>query len=233
VARQIHELQLPPAHEVVWFQRQVLRWFKIHQRKFPWREKSASNYVKVLSEILLQRTRAETVGSFLPEFVKKFPSWNKLATASEQDLQSYFQRIGLWRRRASTVERLAKEMARRSGRFPRTRTKIEELPNVGQYIANAILLFCHGQPEPLLDANMARVLERYFGPRKLADIRYDPYLQALARMTVSSKQPVVMNWSILDLAAVVCKSASPRCESCPLVVKCKYARQMRIRVISA
>jgi A/G-specific adenine glycosylase len=226
VARQIVELELPPASEVAWFRRQVLRWFKTYQRKFPWREKSAGNYVKVLSEILLQRTRAETVASFLPEFVKTFPSWKKLATASEQDLQSYFQRIGLWRRRASAVQRLAKEMARRSGRFPTTRAEIEELPNVGQYIANAILLFCHGQPEPLLDANMARVLERFFGPRKLVDIRYDPYLQALAKTAVSTEQPVAMNWSILDLAAVVCKSASPRCESCPLVIRCKYARRV-------
>src|SRR5262245_38294356 len=118
MARQIGELELPPASEVAWFRRQVLGWFKTHRRKFPWREKSASNYVKVLSEILLQRTRAETVGSFLPEFVQKFPSWKKLATASEQDLQSYFQPIGLWRRRASAVQKLAKEMARRSGRFP-------------------------------------------------------------------------------------------------------------------
>ena len=44
-------------------------------------------------------------------------------------------------------------------------------------VANAILLVCHEQPEPLLDSNMARVIERVFGPRKLADIRYDPYLQ--------------------------------------------------------
>jgi A/G-specific adenine glycosylase len=222
-------MKLPSDSELAWFRRRVLGWYKTYQRRFPWRDESASKYVKVLSEILLQRTRAETVAQFLPEFIQKFPSWNRLAAASEHDLQRYFQRIGLWRRRASTVEKLAKEMARRAGRFPKKRAEIEELPNVGQYIANAILLFCHGQPEPLLDANMARVLERYFGPRKLVDIRYDPYLQALAKTTVSTKQPVLMNWSILDLAAVVCKSASPRCESCPLVVKCKYARQMLAR----
>lgn len=32
---------------------------------------------------------------------------------------------------------------------------------------------------------MARVLERYFGPRKLADIRYDPYLQDLATRDIA------------------------------------------------
>jgi hypothetical protein len=59
----------------------------------------------------------------------------------------------------------------------------------GQYIANAVLLLCHGEPQPLLDVNMARVLERVFGPKKLADIRYDPYLQQLAMRIVQCKKP--------------------------------------------
>jgi A/G-specific adenine glycosylase len=116
-------------------------------------------------------------------------------------------------------------MARREGQFPRTREEIEELPNVGQYIANAILLLCHGEPQPLLDVNMARVLERFFGPRKLADIRYDPYLQSLARAVVNAKDPVIVNWAILDHASVVCKIARPLCSSCPVMGRCKFANQ--------
>ncbi len=46
-------------------------------------------------------------------------------------------------------------------------------------------LLCNRKPRPLLDVNMSRVLERYFGPRSLADIRYDPYLQNLAQRLVA------------------------------------------------
>jgi len=63
---------------------------------------------------------------------------------------------------------------------------------------------------------MARVLERYFGPRKLADIRYDPYLQKLAHRVVDCEAPAAVNWAILDLAALVCKARGPRCSQCPL-----------------
>ena len=114
-------------------------------------------------------------------------------------------------------------MTRANGSFTKSRRKIEALPGVGQYIANAILMFCHGEPQPLLDTNMARVLERYFGPRKLADIRYDPYLQDLSRKVVNGNNPHIINWAILDFAALVCKIRSPLCESCPLARKCRSA----------
>jgi A/G-specific adenine glycosylase len=97
---------------------------------------------------------------------------------------------------------------------------------VGQYVANAVLLFAHGRREPLLDVNVARVLERHFGPRRLADIRYDPYLQALARMVVSSKHPAKVNWALLDLAALICRIRAPLCQECPLSATCRdYARR--------
>jgi A/G-specific adenine glycosylase len=93
---------------------------------------------------------------------------------------------------------------------------------VGQYIANAAMLFGKHAAEPLLDVNMARVLERYFGPRTLADIRYDPYLQSLARWVISGSNPVRLNWAILDFAAAVCIVRNPSCGSCPLSSECEY-----------
>lgn len=121
---------------------------------------------------------------------------------------------------------LAQEMANRRGRFPRTREEIEALPGIGQYIANAVLMFVHGQQQPLLDTNMARVLERVFGPRKLADIRYDPYLQGLATLVVTCEKPAEMNWAILDLAAMVCTIKNPRCIKCPVMHMCKWAGEV-------
>jgi A/G-specific adenine glycosylase len=226
-------MELPSAKDIAWFRRKLFTWFRSNQRTFPWRDESASDYVKIVSEVLLQRTRAEVAAAFLPEFLEQYPSWDKLSMATEEDLRRFLQPIGLWRRRAASLEKLAREMTKRGGHFPRTRDEIEQLPNVGQYIANAILLFCHGEPQPLLDVNMARVLERFFGPRKLADIRYDPYLQSLARAVVSSRNPVVINWAILDHATLVCKISNPRCHSCPVVAKCQFANNTGIKERSA
>jgi A/G-specific adenine glycosylase len=210
------------------FQRSILPWFSREGRMFPWRDKSASHYFVAISEILLQRTRAETVAAFLPLFAKRFPGWNQLARANDEELQAFLAPIGLWRRRADSLRALAQEMRSRRGRFPVTRNEIEELPGVGQYIASALLLFCHGLREPLLDVNMARVLERCFVPRKLADIRHDPWLQSLARRITDHKQAVEINWAILDLASKVCLVRSPTCSLCPVRAGCRYTEINRI-----
>ncbi len=210
------------------FQICIIGWYGKYGRHFPWRKKSTSNYRKIIVEVLLQRTRAETVAAFFPAFVQAFPSWTSLASASETDLQQFLKPIGLWRRRAISLIAFSQAMAIRRGRFPRTRDEIESLPSVGQYIANAILLFCHGEPQPLLDSGMARVLERVFGERIMADIRFDSYLQKLAHEVVSMPNPRVINWAILDLASLICRPKNPKCPVCPVNKICRYAKMHRL-----
>jgi A/G-specific adenine glycosylase len=216
--------EIPDSTAIGEFRECLQSWFQQHGRHFPWRNKSATNYQRILAELLLQRTQAETVAIFFPKFVKRFPSWRKLAKASEEELQEMFKPIGLWRRRSASLYKLANEIANKRGRFPREREELEALPGVGQYIANAVLMFCYGEPQPLLDASMARVLERYFGPRKLVDIRYDPYLQSLAKEVVDGDSPALVNWAMLDLAALVCTLTDPQCRICPLADGCRFAR---------
>lgn len=204
----------------------LLDWYAKNGRNFPWRKKNASKYEVVVVEVLLQRTRAETIAGFYHDFIKEYPSWKVLANAGENDLACFLRPIGLWRRRSVSLIALAQEMAKRNGRFPRHREDIEALPGVGQYIANAILLFCYCKPQPLLDVNMARILERVFGPRQLVDIRYDPYLQKLSLEVVKCKKPREMNWAILDLAATICRSNFTRCNECPVRSICLYCSEL-------
>lgn len=210
-------------HRISAFQQLILGWYRRNGRTFPWRSPSVSRYAQVVSEILLQRTRAQTVAKFFPHFIKRFPGWNQLALATQAELRLFLEPIGLWRRRAASLRELAKEMQARRGRFPTARTEIEALPGIGQYVASAAMVFYHGGREPLLDVNMARVLERCFAPRSLADIRYDPWLQALARSVVNHRRAREINWAVLDLAATTCIARKPRCEACPLQVCCRYA----------
>jgi A/G-specific adenine glycosylase len=209
--------------KLTYFRRNLLKWYGRHGRDFPWRRKSATNYEAIVAEVLLQRTMAEAVRRRFPRFIAEFPSWRRLSLASYHRLSAHLRPLGLWRRRVRSIARLAKLVAERGGRLPKERHEIELLPGVGQYIANAVELFCYGRPMPLLDGNMARVLERVFGPRKLADIRYDPYLQQLARDVVNSRNAKEVNWAILDLAAKVCVLRNPLCQSCPLRAICRNA----------
>jgi len=210
--------------------RRLETWFQLQGRSFPWRTKSATNYQKIVCEILLQRTRAETVSSVYHEFFKVFPGWIKIANSSTVKIEKYLKPLGLWKRRARSLHGLAKVLQKTRGKFPASREEIDKLPAVGQYVGNSVELFIHGRPLPLLDVNMSRVIERYFRPRKLADIRHDPWLQALAKTIISlGGNPVKLNWSILDLGGTICIPRNPRCNACPIRRGCSSAKMFSSR----
>ena len=208
--------------EIKFFQESILTWYARNGRHFSWRNKSASNYEVIIAEIFLQRTKAETVAAFLPSFYSKYPSWKQLGGATEEELKLQIKPLGLYNQRGRRLFNLAQKLKERNGHFPKNRDLVEEMPMMGQYISNAFELYILKKPSPLLDVNMARVLERFFGPRKLSDIRYDPYLQELANSVVNHPEAKDVNWSILDLGSLVCKSRNYNCSCCPLNQKCNF-----------
>ena len=207
------------------FQNRIREWFKVYGRALPWRRPNQSLYRLVVTEVLLQRTKAESVAAIYDQFFSKYPDWSVLAEADPTEIQVILKYIGLWKRRPPKLIAFANAVVERGGELPKTREELEEIPAVGQYVASAALLFREISNEPLLDAGMARVLERFFGPRKLADIRYDPYLQTLSHAVVDDCDAVSLNWGILDLAALVCQRTRLKCEICPLDNYC-HSRQI-------
>ncbi|MBS1932346.1 MAG: hypothetical protein JST72_14795 [Bacteroidetes bacterium] len=181
-----------------------------------------TQYQTIIAETLLQRTKAETVSKFYSQFTKDFPNWTSLAQADTAAIELYLKPIGLYRQRAMRLHNLAVEMVKRKGKLPRDRAELESIPFMGQYIANAVELIIYKQPSPLVDVNMSRLLERYFGKRKMADIRYDPYLQKLSYKVVNHKKTKEINWAILDFAALICSKRSPKCNICIFSRKCNY-----------
>lgn len=202
------------------FRKDLLIWFEENGRDLPWRRSSASVFEKICVEVLLQRTRAETVARVYPVFFGRFTSWEDIAAASVEELEGYFKPIGLWNRRARSMRSLAEYASARGGQFPSDPVELAKAPAVGQYLLNAILLFQHGEAKPLLDVNMARVIERFVRPRRLADIRHDPWLQAAAHWLVRGEGAVEVNWAVLDFASTVCSWKRPKCAVCPVENRC-------------
>jgi A/G-specific adenine glycosylase len=207
--------------KITLLRKDLLSWFGVHGRDLPWRKSRASDYEKICVEVLLQRTRAETVASIYPAFFTRFKFWTDIAEASIPELEAHLKPVGLWRRRALSIKGLATFASNRDGNFPREPSELGKIPGVGQYVMNAILLFQHGARRPLVDVNMARVLERFVKPRKLADIRYDPWLQAAAHWLVQER-PIETNWAALDFAAKVCAARAPACGTCPVRGRCDW-----------
>jgi len=204
----------------------LVTWYAAHGRMLPWRHDRASLYHRISVEVLLQRTRAETVSGFYESFYRRFPDWQSIAEAPVEEIADIIRPIGLYNRRSVSLKALATYAHSSGGTFPATYEELLKIPAVGQYVANAILMFEHNRPAPLLDVNMVRVIERFIRPRKMADIRYDPWLQKAAGWLVRHV-PLTSNWAILDFAAKVCKLPLPACDICPVRQRCSFFRGLR------
>ena len=204
------------------FQKKILRWYEENGRSFPWRKPDASNYEKIISEVLLQRTKAKFVARFFPIFLSKYPSWESLAESTVEELEETLTAIGMQKQKAQRLFQLAQDLKTKKGIFPKERSQVEEMPGMGQYITNAYELFILKKPAPLLDVNMVRLLERIYGERKLTDIRRDPELQELAKAIVVHPRSIEINWAILDYGAMICKALKPKCGDCIFREECNW-----------
>src|ERR1700758_64843 len=139
----------------------LLAWYDAHARELPWRE-SRDPYRVWVSEIMLQQTRVAAVIEHYHEFLRRFPTVNKLAAAREASVLAAWSGLGYYRR-ARMLHAAAKVVARERGKFPETADEWRTLPGVGRYTAAAIASIAFGEAVAVVDGNVERVLQRIVG----------------------------------------------------------------------
>lgn len=208
-------------------QSELRRWFSVHGLKYPWRSNRLSSFEIVITECLLQRTRSETVAKYWSIFFEAVPNWESLITIDTQKLRQILKPFGLVNIRSHQLVDLAWDVLDRNERLPKDDDGLREMPGIGQYISNVVRVTIYHDRAPFLDVNFARVVERLFGPRRLADIRYDPKLQQIAACIVDTDDSLILNWAILDLAKLICRKTNPKCHECPINKFCLYYSTMQ------
>ncbi len=83
-------------------------------------------------------------------------------------------------------------------------------------MGNVFLLFQHVEPLPLLEVNMACVIESYIRPRRTTDIRHDLWLQEAAHCLVKDDRAIDVNWADFDFGSAICLAGSQRCTIWPV-----------------
>ncbi len=127
--------------QITAFRRKILRFFRQHRRDLPFR-KTTDPYRITVAEIMLQQTQVDRVVPKYRRWITKWPTWKKLAMATERELLTMWSGLG-YNRRALYLGRLAEVVQTQyAGRLPEDPTELTKLPGIGPYTARAILIFC-------------------------------------------------------------------------------------------
>ena len=196
---------------------------KYHQasaRKFPWRS-GGTPYRLALAEILLQRTRAESILDTYTELLREYPAPADLGNARMVRLEAQLRHLGLSRKRARHLKRLGQTLSREGEGSLADPLVSMGFPGLGAYGARAVACFAFGFQTGIVDANVRRVLSRVFDLPKL-EPRSRRYQELADLVAAAGPSPRAVNYGLLDLGALVCVR-EPRCEVCPLRKACAYA----------
>ena len=202
------------------FRKLLLPWYDAHARDLPWRE-SLDPYRVWVSEIMLQQTRVAAVIAHYHEFLRRFPTVEKLAAAREASVLAAWSGLGYYRR-ARMLHAAAKVVVRdRGGKFPETAEGLRELPGIGRYTAAAIASIAFGEPVAVVDGNVERVLQRLLGKGLAGEKVWQEAERLLDR-----ERPGDFNQAMMELGATLCTPRAPACLTCPVLELCATRGEM-------
>lgn len=170
---------------------------------------------------MLQQTRVETVIPYFERWMERFPTVEKLATASQQQVLGLWEGLGYYSR-ARNLHRAAQIVIEKySGELPQDTDLLLDLPGIGRYTAGAIASIAYNLDEPTLDGNIRRVLARVFDVRQpVRSKEGESLLWEFAAMNLPSGQAGEYNQALMDLGATICTPRTPKCTQCPLADLC-------------
>lgn len=193
----------------------LLAWYDAHARDLPWR-RGATPYGTLVSEVMLQQTRVETVVPYYERWLARFPDVGALARAHEDDVLRAWEGLGYYSR-ARNLHRTARVVRERySGELPDDYASLRELPGIGDYTAGAVASIAFGRREPAVDGNAKRVLARVFDLEMPSAVD----LRKRAAALIDPDRPGDFNQALMELGATVCTARSPACKNCPVGQHC-------------
>ncbi len=207
------------------FRRKLLQWYDKNKRDLPWR-RTQDPYAIWVSEIMLQQTQVATVLPYYAKFLKKFPTLQSLAGATEEEVLSLWSGLGYYRRAKLLKSGAETVQAEWKGILPAEPAALREIPGIGPYTAGAIASIAFNRPAPLVDGNVIRVFSRLFmlkGHAKSATLQKQVW--ELAAELIDEKNPGDFNQALMELGATVCRVVQPRCESCPVRTSCRASQE--------
>ncbi len=210
------------------FRTNLLAWFDLHKRDLPWR-RTRDPYAIWVSEIMLQQTRVAAVLEHYAKWMRRFPTIDALALATEDEVLAVWSGLGYYRRARSLHKGAQAVVVEHNGQLPKTAAELRNLSGIGVYTSAAIASIAFGETAAVVDGNVERVLLRQTGmaengadaKRKAHPSLRAAEIQRLATQLIDPQRPGDFNQAMMELGATICLPRKPLCLQCPVQASCR------------
>ncbi|HAX97877.1 MAG TPA: hypothetical protein DCY12_03025 [Candidatus Atribacteria bacterium] len=208
------------------FVKNLLSWFDKNKRDFPWRvEGKANPYHVLVAELMLKKTRADNASAVYTQFIESFPTPDSVLDASDTKIEIILQPLGLIKQRKKAfLSIFSKIKDIHKGKIPSRKKDLQELPYVGDYTVNAVMCFGFNKKVPIVDVNVTRICQRFFGLEAYGDPRVDTHIWEFLERIIPNKKFKEFNLALLDFGALICSSKATKCKDCVLKNQCNFVR---------
>jgi A/G-specific adenine glycosylase len=203
----------------------LIEWSHSQYSHLPWRSQRTL-YRTLVSEIMLQQTTVGTVLNHFEKFLSEYPTIFDLAKTSEEQICISWKGLGYYRR-ARNLRNLAIQIVDQfKGEIPTDLDLLLKLKGIGPYTANAIIAIGADLRGLAVDANLERVLSRFYGISlvkgpKLQQKLFSDFKAKKIVKEIDLLSPRDLNEAFMDLGRILCQSRKASCTLCPLKVSCK------------
>jgi len=173
----------------------------------------------LIATIMSAQTTDAQVLKMFPGFRNKFPNWQSLAKANQEDIATAMNTIGLYRNKAKSIKALAQKIiADHNSKVPSSMEELITLPGVGRKTASCVLSACFNQPAIAVDTHVFRISHRLGWTKGKDAIKVEKELAKL----VPQKSWSSINRTFVHFGRDICKARGPRCTICPIAKYCEY-----------
>lgn len=202
----------------------VLRWYDEHARELPWRGPQASPWSVMVSEFMLQQTPVNRVLPVHERWLERWPTPAALAAEPSGEAVRAWGRLGYPRRALRLHAAATAIVEHHGGEVPASYDELLALPGVGDYTASAIASFAHGRRHVVLDTNVRRVFARAVQGVEFPSTAVTKAERDVATGLLPEDEATAATWAVavMELGALVCTAANPRCDACPIAERCAW-----------
>jgi len=176
-------------------------------------------YQLLIATILAAQCTDERVNEVTEVLFSRFPTPEKMAEASLNEIEEIIKPTGFYRNKAKSVKNVSETLVKKySGNVPQSIDELTSLPGIGRKTANVVLGNCFSQPVIIVDTHVRRVSQRLGLVTTSDPEKIEFELQELIPKENWTKFTYALNF----LGRYVCKAKKPECKSCRVNDLCPY-----------